>query len=1804
MIYTFYSYKGGVGRSMALANVAECFCAQGLRVLMIDWDLEAPGLESFFFEQPGSDGDPAALEGISLVQSKLGIIDMLTEYKRSYTSLRPVASIPPESLPKAFREAFQAATATSDAITPTGTVSADNFEDMLEKHLPPLSTYLFRLHGSPSTASYATGGDTPGELSLLPAGWRHKERFQAYGLAVQGFDWEDFYRSYQGKQYFDWLRRKLLEVADVVLIDSRTGVTEMGGVCARQMADVVVAFCASNYQNVNGVTRMVQSFKRPETIAARDNRALDTLIVPTRVDSSDQTELLKFLDRFQGAVNEPENSPAEFKEVGSKFWDLRIPYKAAYSYRERLLVGPRASALDPTKELENAYWRIACHLALLAPETHAIRQKFAARLQREFPALLPGVVLSYMPEVREFGLSTRAAIQSAGLKLWPDLDHQRTGSEDPSQWTGVISRSKHVVFVTAPGGYGDDSVIRREVRLARQLGKAVYAICPGEGLSQPPFWLASAEIYDRVSPELIEKLQSPLYGLSAPVMGPTNTQLYVERPQEQNELKAALLQAATRSSSSACALWGLGGVGKTRLAARICQDEDVIDTFSGGILWANADDPDALQKIVIAVIGQPVTGDVMGAAKGLMHNRRYLLIVDNVWQPEDYDRFHVLDGKCTFLVVTRDLSVAGASGSATVTLSSMEPEQAFQLVSDGRWSSEANQELPAAGKDLIAKLNYWPLALSLARAALQEELALAGDEAKALVELEDRVDRHGMVAFDLPVVADSVAATSDATVEHEQARLGQRRSRETSMARSLEATLERLNKEEGARLEQLVANAATSPMSLGAVLELWRPAASKPPGGPQGPPQARAKPTLPRGKDSDTEALELLRRLSSLGLVNLDRKADSVSVHPVVLAIFREQGLVDLAAPAEAERHLSSGQDRRTNENVARAQAVLGGQSLSFGEIVDLAKWLKNSRYFSYARQMFARARAMREGNEQRVFLGQQHALCTYKDPDLPTLEKLDRALEILQEVDDLATTRKQETLGLAGSIFRQKWEADGQRLNLERSLAYYARGYQQGIENDCAYTAINTAFVLDLLALQEEKEYKKSSPSPDASQSAVATQPLQPVSPNPSTELIADSVPQLRREQAERIRLEIVHTLPAMARRPNSDLKRQYWFLVTVAEAYFGLQQYDDARYWLKEAMALEVVDWEFGATARQLARLAFLQNGGVAPAEDSPPYRTLKLFLNNDTAALTSIAIGKVGLALSGGGFRASLFHIGVLAKLAEQDILRHVEVISCVSGGSIIGAHYYLELKNLLERKTDSEITQQDYLNVVAKVERDFLSGVQQNLRTRLFANPFVNWATLLWPNYTRTERLATLMEKHLFKKASGRNVHWMDELIIKPPGTRADFSPKFDNWRRAAKVPVLVLNATTLNTGHNWQFTATWMGEPPGAISTEIDGNDLLRRMYYWEAPPKYRRVRLGRAVAASACVPALFDPIRMDGLFPKRTVALVDGGVHDNQGTASLAEQECSVMLVSDASGQMGSTLQPSGEALQISMRSTDILMARVREAEFQELEGRRLTAQLKGFAFMHLKKDLDVDPVNWVDCAEPYEMFDEARPTYRRGPLTSYGVLKDVQRQLAAIRTDLDSFSDIEAYTLMLSGYRITEHEVQNCLQSVFQTSAEAGKWRFAAMEKAMSRAKDFEEAYDRMLARLRVAHSRAFKVWKLSPALPVFGIIVVALVIFGVWHLSKTGAWLFGALGALGIGTLIALTFLFWLLSLLFRTRKSFSLIFTGVLVGTVGWVVGVAHLLIFDKIFLADGRCSPRTENAPEPAAGHPASSPTAAA
>ena len=216
MILTCYSYKGGVGRSMAVANLAEYMWMRGARVVVIDWDLEAPGLESFFIQ------DKREVESM---RRERGLIDLILDYAKRFDRL----------------------TRTEHAL------DTDEIFEKLRPSLPPLSGDLQAIHEA---------GEGGAHLLMLSAGARAGERFAAYSESVQEFDWSALYESFAGERFFDWFRGQLLEsgdgkggMADVVLIDSRTGVSEMSGVCTRQLADVVVAFSAPSIQNLEGSRR-------------------------------------------------------------------------------------------------------------------------------------------------------------------------------------------------------------------------------------------------------------------------------------------------------------------------------------------------------------------------------------------------------------------------------------------------------------------------------------------------------------------------------------------------------------------------------------------------------------------------------------------------------------------------------------------------------------------------------------------------------------------------------------------------------------------------------------------------------------------------------------------------------------------------------------------------------------------------------------------------------------------------------------------------------------------------------------------------------------------------------------------------------------------------------------------------------------------------------------------------------------------------------------------------------------------------------------------------------------------------------------------------------------------------------------------------------------------------------------------------------------------------------------------------------------------------------------------------------------
>lgn len=890
---------------------------------------------------------------------------------------------------------------------------------------------------------------------------------------------------------------------------------------------------------------------------------------------------------------------------------------------------------------------------------------------------------------------------------------------------------------------------------------------------------------------------------------------------------------------------------------------------------------------------------------------------------------------------------------------------------------------------------------------------------------------------------------------------------------------------------------------------------------------------------------------------------------------------------------------KQEGANVRAARDVLRGQSLEPRAMLALAMTLKAEKQFGLARRLLARTRlepSVNDDPELRLQVCQQSALCTYKDPDLQADLRLDRALEILRQTgEDINTTTNQETLGIIGAIYKRKWELDNGKQQLERALNYYLRGYARGPSNDQGYTGINAAFVLDLLAQQEEEEAKKAQ--------------------------VVSQVAAERREQARKIRADIIEQVTPLVDDPDRNwLQGKWWFYSTVAEAHFGLGVYDEANYeraveWLERGRAdavargTSVPAWEHESTARQLASLARLQDGCANAAGVSGTAKTdralaaLRRFFG--AHEVQSAYVGKVGLALSGGGFRASLFHIGMLARLAELDVLRHVEVMSCVSGGSIIGAHYYLEVRMLLETVRDEDITREHYIDIVARVRKDFLRGVQQNVRVRVAAEFLTNLKMIVLPRYTRTMRAGELYEREIFSLVADRREgdlpsvewgrderRWLNGLYVRPVGDDGkpdeDFNFKTDNWRRQAKVPDLILNTTALNTGHNWQFTASWMGEPPAGIDGEIDGNDRLRRLYYdgEDTPKPHRQVRLGHAVAASACVPGLFEPLTLGELYPTRIVRLVDGGVCDNQGVAGLLAQDCTVMLVSDGSGQMESQIDPSNGLLGVPLRSNGILQARVRQAQYRELSARRRASLLRGLMFVHLKDDLDVDPVDWIGCLDPYDASDDSRPAYRRGPLTRYGIAKDIQGLLAGVRTDLDSFTDLEAFALMTSAYRMTEYEFRHskCVEG-FAEPSEPYAWDFLAVEEGM---KGGGAKYDYLKKQLGVSNSIAFKIWKLSTPLKVISwalaIVTLAAIIGACFYWGATPAVppitlrLVGIFLTAVVAAAVATYVIGKKVLRVARLREALTLIVVGV-VALLGWVVARLHLRVFDPLFLRRG-------------------------
>lgn len=263
--------------------------------------------------------------------------------------------------------------------------------------------------------------------------------------------------------------------------------------------------------------------------------------------------------------------------------------------------------------------------------------------------------------------------------------------------------------------------------------------------------------------------------------------------------------------------------------------------------------------------------------------------------------------------------------------------------------------------------------------------------------------------------------------------------------------------------------------------------------------------------------------------------------------------------------------------------------------------------------------------------------------------------------------------------------------------------------------------------------------------------------------------------------------------------------------------------------------------------------------------------------------------GLALSGGGFRATLFGLGSLWRLNDAGLLGKLDRITSVSGGSIVAgvlAHRWHELQFADGRA-------ENFTEVIAEPVRAFC-GKTIDIREAI--------AGLLMPFKTPAEFLTNRYQTELFGNATIKDI----------PVAQTDLNPKF------------IFYGTNMQTGRSFRFQQDMISDYMLGISTATN-------------------VSLSLAIAASSAFPPMFSPVILEtdpdtwsegGTLPdlaalRRRIVLADGGIYDNLGLESLINH-VDIAMVSDAGAPFVVDENPAEDHLLQMGRVQDILTDQTR----------------------------------------------------------------------------------------------------------------------------------------------------------------------------------------------------------------------------------------------------------------------------------
>jgi hypothetical protein len=197
---------------------------------------------------------------------------------------------------------------------------------------------------------------------------------------------------------------------------------------------------------------------------------------------------------------------------------------------------------------------------------------------------------------------------------------------------------------------------------------------------------------------------------------------FVERPEAILELKPLLLPGRR------VGVHGMGGTGKSVVAASVARSDDTRRTFPDGVVWVTVGrNPDALttqlrQKRIAEVLnagGGDLSNVPQGAARltTLFQSRRCLLVLDDVWRSEDVAAFGDPGPSSCVLITTRNRELLVDLGAADFELGVLTDEQARRLLAE--WARQPSDALPASAEDVIAECGNLPAALAMVGAMVR-----------------------------------------------------------------------------------------------------------------------------------------------------------------------------------------------------------------------------------------------------------------------------------------------------------------------------------------------------------------------------------------------------------------------------------------------------------------------------------------------------------------------------------------------------------------------------------------------------------------------------------------------------------------------------------------------------------------------------------------------------------------------------------------------------------------------------------------------------------------------------------------------------------------------------------------------------------------------------------------------------------------------------------------------------------------------------------------------------------------------------